>query len=105
MERMAEYIGERFREPLTVAEIAAAVDLNANYAMTAFREGCGLSLWEYVTRLRISHAQRLLLTTDWTVERIALDCGFGAVSRFYAAFKRLCGVTPRQYRRQTETAR
>lgn len=101
MERMAEFIGERFREPLTVTDIAAAVELNPNYAMTAFREGCGLSLWEYVTRLRISHAQRLLLTTDWTVERIALDCGFGAASRFYAAFRRLCGVTPRQYRRQS----
>lgn len=104
MERMAEYIGDRFREPLTVTEIAAAVGLNANYAMTAFRVGCGLSLWEYVTRLRISHAQRLLLTTDWTVERIALDSGFGAASRFYAAFRRLCGVTPRQYRQQNGQA-
>lgn len=100
MERMAEYIGEHFQEPLTVRDIADAVCLNPNYAMTAFREGCGLSLWDYVTRLRVSHAQRLLLTTDWTVERIALDCGFGSPSRFFAAFKRLCGMTPRQHRRQ-----
>jgi AraC-like DNA-binding protein len=100
MERMAEIVGERYDETLTVAEIAAAVGLNPNYAMTVFREGCGLSLWEYVTRLRVSHAQRLLLTTDWTVERIALDCGFGSASRFFAAFRRLCGCTPREYRRR-----
>jgi AraC family transcriptional regulator, melibiose operon regulatory protein len=78
------------------------VGLNPNYAMTVFREGCGLSLWEYVTRLRISHAQRLLLTTDWTMERVALDCGFGSSSRFFAAFRRICGMTPRQYRYPAE---
>ena len=100
MERIAEYIGNHYRKALTVAEIAAAVGLHSNYAATAFRKGSGLSLWEYVTRLRISHAQRLLLTTDWTVERIALDCGFASPARFFAAFKRLCGVTPRQYRRR-----
>jgi AraC-like DNA-binding protein len=98
MERMAATVGERYREHLTVAQIADAVGLNSNYAMTVFREGCGLSLWEYVTRLRVSHAQRLLLTTDWTVERIGLDCGFGSPSRFFAAFRRLCGCTPRAYR-------
>ena len=99
-ERIADYIGRHYREPLTVARIAEAVGLHANYAATAFREGAGLSLWEYVTRLRISHAQRLLLTTDWTAERIALDCGFRSPARFFATFKRLCGVTPRQYRRR-----
>jgi AraC-like DNA-binding protein len=100
MERIAEVVGKRYQEPLTVGEIAAAVGLNATYAMMVFRERCGLSLWEYVTRLRISHAQRLLLTTDWTVERIALDCGFGSPSRFFAAFRRLCACTPREYRRR-----
>jgi AraC-like DNA-binding protein len=100
MERIAAIVGEGYREALTVGEIAEAAGLNANYAMTVFKDGCGLSLWEYVTRLRVSHAQRLLLTTDWTVERIALDCGFGSSSRFFAAFKRLCGCTPREYRRR-----
>lgn len=100
MERIADYIGRNYREEISLAGIAAAVNLHPNYAATAFREGSGLSVWEYVTRLRISHAQRLLLTTDWTAERIALDCGFHSPARFFAAFKRLCGVTPRQYRKR-----
>lgn len=98
MERIAAFVGSHFHEPLTISDIARAVDLNPNYVMTIFRQGCGLSLWEYVTRLRISHAQRLLLTTDWTTERIALECGFGSSSRFFATFKKQCGSTPRQYR-------
>lgn len=98
MERIAAYVGRHFHRPLSVSDIASAVDLNPNYAMTVFRDGCGLRLWDYVTRLRVSHAQRLLLTTDWTAERIALECGFGSPSRFFATFKKQCGCTPRQYR-------
>ena len=100
MERIADYIGRHYQEQLNLAGIAAAVHLNPNYAATAFREGSGLSLWEYVTRFRISHAQRLLLTTDWTAARIALDCGFPSPARFFAAFKRLCGLTPLRYRKR-----
>ena len=95
---MTDFIGRRYADPLTVAEIAAAAGWNPNYAMTAFREAAALSLWEYVTRLRVSHAQRLLLTTDWTVERIAQECGFGSSGRFHAAFRRIVGRTPRGYR-------
>lgn len=97
---MTEFVGHHYQEPITVAGIAAAANLNPNYAMTAFKEGCGVPLWEYVLRLRISHAQRFLLTTDWTVERIAGECGFISSGRFYAAFRRLCGTTPREYRRR-----
>lgn len=98
MERMADFVARHFRDPLTVGEIAEAVRLNPQYAMTAFKDGCDMTLWEYLTRLRVSHAQRLLLTTDWTVQHIALECGFGSPGRFFAAFRRFCGCTPREYR-------
>lgn len=103
VERMAEFIGRRFRDPLTVAEIADAAGLHPNYAAGVFKGGAGLSLWEYVTRLRVSHAQRLLLTTDWTVDRVARESGFGSPARFFAAFRRLVGETPRRYRTRNET--
>jgi AraC-like DNA-binding protein len=98
VERMAAFLGRRYQDLLTVADVAEAVGLHPNYAMAVFKQGCGLSIGEYLTRLRVSHAQRLLLTTDWTVDRIALDCGFGSPSRFFAAFKSRCGCTPRAYR-------
>ena len=46
----------------------------------------------------ISHAQRLLAISDQKVLAIALDSGFGSVSRFNAAFKEACGCSPHQYR-------
>ncbi|MBC8135078.1 MAG: helix-turn-helix domain-containing protein [Fibrella sp.] len=99
-ERLAAHVSERYREPdLSARSVADAVGLHEKYTLTLFREACGMTLWDYVTRLRVSHAQRLLLTTDWSVERIALESGFASPGRFFAAFKtQTGGITPRQYR-------
>ncbi len=101
LERLARAIGERYREPdVSVQRLADTVGLHPNYAMNLFKRGSGMSLWEYLTRVRVSHAQRLLLTTDWKIARIAIDSGFVSASRFYDAFQRVCAQTPRAYRIQ-----
>ncbi len=99
-QRLAAHVSERFREPdLSAGRIADAVGLHPKYALALFHDACGMTLWEYVTSLRIAHARRLLLTTDWTVERIGLESGFASPGRFFAAFRaRTDGVTPRRYR-------
>lgn len=99
VERIAAFLSQNYREELTAAQIARAVGLHPNYAMQLFKSGCGLSLWDYLMRLRVSHAQRLLLTTDLTIEHIASESGFASRSRFYAAFKDVCGQSPRAFRR------
>jgi Response regulator containing CheY-like receiver domain and AraC-type DNA-binding domain len=99
VEDVAALVGSRYEDPdLTVASLAAELGLHPNYILTIFRNEVGMTLWEYVTRLRVSHAQRLLLTTEWTVARVAQASGFGSPGRFFAVFKSRCGVTPRQYR-------
>ena len=98
IERMAQYIAEHYAEALQVETIARAVGLHPNYAMTLFRRQSGLSLLDYLTRHRISHAQRLLVTTDATIAAVALESGFGSLSAFYTQFQKLCGVSPRAYR-------
>ncbi len=102
-ERLAACVSERYREPdLSIRAIADAVGLHEKYALTLFRKACGMTLWDYVTRLRVSHAQRLLLTTDWGVDRIGLESGFVSPGRFFAAFKaQTGGITPRRYRVQS----
>jgi len=98
VEQLAAFIAERYRQPLTVAEIAAAAGLNPEYATTLFRKTTGMTLIDYVTEHRLSHAQRLLTTTRRKVLDIALDAGFGSLSRFYEAFTKACGQTPRAFR-------
>ncbi len=98
VEQMANFIAEHYTEELRVGDIAEAASLHPNYAMTLFRRTFGLSLVDYLTQHRISHAQRLLATSEAKVLDVALESGFGSLSRFYAAFSDSCGQSPRQYR-------
>ncbi len=98
--RMAEYIATAFRNPLRVQDVAAAAGLNENYAMGLFRKVIGVTVGEYLAQQRLGHAQALLVSSDGKVTDIALDSGFGSVSRFYAVFTKTLGKTPRQFRRE-----
>jgi AraC family transcriptional regulator, melibiose operon regulatory protein len=98
VEDIVRFLGEHYRDAIDVAAAARAVGLHPNYAMMVFREVCGVSLWEYVIRLRVAHAERLLLSTDWTVEEIGSQSGFGSTNAFYRAFRRVTGCTPTAFR-------
>ena len=100
VEQMARLIAQRYTEPLTIDSIGRAVNLHPNYAMSLFRKAFGMTLVDYLTQHRISHAQRLLATTDQKVLRIAFDSGFGSMSRFSEAFQSICHCSPREYRRR-----
>ncbi len=98
VERMACLIAQRYTEHLAVEEIGHAVGLHPNYAMSLFKKAFGTTLVEYLTHHRVSHAQRLLATTDNKIVEIAFSSGFNSISRFNEAFRGACGCTPREYR-------
>jgi AraC family transcriptional regulator, melibiose operon regulatory protein len=100
VEQMACLIARRYTERLAVSDIARAVGLHPNYSMNLFKEAFGTTLIDYLTHHRISHAQRLLATTDMKIVEVALSSGFNSISRFNEAFRRSCGHSPREYRRQ-----
>jgi len=87
-------------ENLTINDIARDVNLRPHYLTTLFTRHCQINLWEYVTRLRVSHAQRLLVTTDLRVLDVALESGFSSLAPFYKAFTRYCGTRPLTFRKR-----
>ncbi|HYC71500.1 MAG TPA: helix-turn-helix domain-containing protein [Opitutaceae bacterium] len=100
VEQIACLIAQRYTEQLTVTEIGQAVGLHPNYAMGLFKKAFGTTLIDYLTNHRVSHAQRLLATTDEKIVDVAFRSGFNSISRFNEAFRRVCGCTPREYRLQ-----
>lgn len=98
VEQMACLIAQRYTERLTVDEIGRSVKLHPNYAMNLFQKTFGTTLIEYLTQHRVSHAQRLLATTDQKIVDVAFSSGFSSISRFNDAFRRACGCAPREYR-------
>jgi len=97
-DQLACYIARHYHEPMTASQIASAAGLHPNYAMMLFRKAFGATITDFLTRHRISHAQRLLVTTDDPVIQIAASSGFQSLSRFNEAFKLACGCPPRSFR-------
>lgn len=97
-ELMAAFIAQNYTNPLRTQDIADAVGLHQDYAMRLFRKTFNTTLVDYVNQLRVMHAQRLLVTTNDKIVAVAMDSGFGSVSRFNKVFKDKCGMSPRQYR-------
>jgi len=100
VQRIAEFIAMNYTRQLPMEEIGRHVGLHPNYAMALFRREYGMSMGQYVVQHRCFHAQRLLLTTQRKVADIALESGFGSVSRFYEAFKAVCRCSPDEFRRR-----
>lgn len=100
VEQMACLIARRYLEKLTADEIGREVGLHPNYAMSLFRRTFGTTFVDYLTQHRVSHAQRLLATTEAKIVDIAFGSGFASLSRFNEAFRRVCGCSPRMYRCQ-----
>ncbi|GAA2275754.1 helix-turn-helix domain-containing protein [Glycomyces scopariae] len=96
---MVRHLAERFREPLTVADVAAAANLHPNYAMTHFRKIVRTTIGDYLLGCRLAEGRRLLVTTDLPIADVAAESGFSSVSRFYSAFTTECGLPPAAYRR------
>ncbi len=104
IEAMAAWIAQHYREPLRLRHIGEAVGLHPNYASKLFRETFGTTISAYITAHRVAHAQRLLMLGDDKILAVALASGFNSLSRFNAAFRKVCGCTPREYRRLSRAA-
>lgn len=96
---LACYIAKNYRLPLTSESIAKANELHPNYAMNLFRKAFGTTMIAFLVQHRISHAQRLLVTTNDSILNIAMESGFQSLSRFNEAFTHACGCSPREYRK------
>jgi AraC-like DNA-binding protein len=98
-DELACYIARNYQQPLNSSIIADAAGIHPNYAMNLFRQAFGTTMTNFIAEHRISHAQRLLVTTDEAILEIALAAGFQSLSRFNEAFKAACGCSPRDYRK------
>jgi len=96
--RALRHIVRHFREPLRIAAVARAAGLSPRHLTRVFRAFTGQGINDYVGRLRLSHARRLLTTTDAKILDIMHDAGFSCPTAFYARFLSETGLTPRAYR-------
>ncbi|KHF32817.1 HTH-type transcriptional regulator YesS [Paenibacillus sp. P1XP2] len=95
---LAALVEQRYREPVSLKELAAVLGLSVPRVSRAFLEATGYHFSEYVSLLRVQSAKRDLAGTDKTVAEIAFDCGFQSLATFYRIFNEKVGMSPNAYR-------
>lgn len=98
--KMIRFLAEHYTQPISVADVADAANISTGYAMGAFKQSLGQSINSYLNQLRLHHAKVALIDSSGKVITIALDSGFGSLSRFYEVFIADTGQTPQQFRRE-----
>jgi AraC family transcriptional regulator len=94
-----EYIMENLRGSPTLEQMAAVAHLSPYYFARQFKATTGLPPHQYVIARRVERAQHLLRGDDELgLAQVALRVGFADQSNFCSHFKRIVGVTPRQFR-------
>lgn len=97
-ERLLGWIGENYRQNITLQQFAAMEGINPYYLSHYIKEHLGFTFTQYVTELRTAHAAHLLESTDRTILDILLDSGFSDYRYMRKAFQERFHCMPKEYR-------
>lgn len=90
-------IDTQFSDPISIASLANESGISEVHFRNEFRRYYGMSPLSYLKQVRISNARQLLRSGYYTVTDVALACGFESISYFSYEFKRLTGITPTEF--------
>lgn len=98
IEKCLGIIEEKYNQNITLDEITRAVAVSKNYFCYLFKKEVGMSLWNYLTQVRLEKAKKLLKETDMKTYEIAFNVGYDNPSYFSKIFKKIEKMTPNEYR-------
>jgi AraC family transcriptional regulator, transcriptional activator FtrA len=93
------WMQEHLDQPLSVDELAGRAAMSPRTFARRFRAMTGTTPHQWLLRQRILLAQRLLETTEYPIDLVALECGFGSATNLRQHFQRSLHTTPQAYRR------
>ncbi|HKB29410.1 MAG TPA: helix-turn-helix transcriptional regulator [Streptosporangiaceae bacterium] len=102
VERAIGSIWERYREPLSLTDIAKSAILSRFHFSRVFREVTGLSPGRYLSAVRIYEAKRLLVSTSLSVTDISFEVGYNSLGSFTNRFTESVGISPARFRRMSK---
>jgi len=104
VEEAKKYIETHINDPdLNLNEVANHVALSPNYFSYIFKKVTGDTFIKYVTATKIEFAKELLKTTKMSTAEVAERVGYSDTNYFISVFRRICGITTREYRRKYQS--
>ena len=101
--KVMEHLKTHYNKTLSLEELSRLVDYTPQYLSSLFSNEVGMSIQEFLQRLRIEEACRLLSCTDLPVAEIAAAVGYQDTRHFSKVFRRYQTISPKEYRKTTET--
>ena len=98
-----EVIGRDYKKELSLKDISRDLFINPVYLGQLIKKETNSTFAELLNKQRIKAAQQLLLSTNDSIEDICYTVGYSNVGYFYKVFRKLCGKSPKAYRKQVET--
>jgi AraC-like DNA-binding protein len=89
-------------QPLSASDLAATLDMSESQFSRFFRRSTGNTFTDFVKRIRVNRACQLLMETDRAVTHICYEVGFNNVANFNRRFLEVKGMTPSEFRRQSD---
>lgn len=102
--QVTSYCNEHFSENITLEQISKKFGINITYFCKLFKRTMGVTFVDFLTDRRIKEAKRLIRNTDLPNYLIAQQTGFQNPEYFSKTFKKVTGVTPKEYKRSKESA-
>ena len=95
---IVEHLRCHYTEPLSLDELSRKLNYTPQYISSLFHKDTGMSLQEFLQRMRVEEACRLIEQGEQQMVRIAQKVGYGDVKHFARVFRRIKGVSPREFR-------
>ncbi|MFI3231168.1 MAG: helix-turn-helix transcriptional regulator [bacterium] len=92
------YVRYKIKESITLENTAEFFHLNKIYFCSKFKEEVGINFMIYVQNERIKKSKTLLCKEYLTIEEISQECGFNSAGYFSRVFKKIEGVSPKEFR-------
>ncbi|MDH6370180.1 hypothetical protein CA600_10635 [Paenibacillus sp. VTT E-133280] len=98
--KMKSYVEEHATSEIRLKDVAAHAGISVTRAVHVFKIQFGYSIMQYAGQIRLAMALRLMDNTNYTLERIAEETGFGSYTYFHRVFRERYGVSPGNYRKR-----
>ena len=92
------YISQNYSQDITLEYLAGEAGYNKDYFSKLFKKNTGVGYKEYLLYTRLSAAENLLLTSNYSIQEVAFSCGFNDSNHFSTSFKKLYGMSPLKYK-------
>lgn len=93
-----QYISQNYKNPLNASFLAKRVHISTTYFSELFKKETGLSLTQYLNKIRIDKARHLIEANTLNISEIAQAVGIDDNNYFSRIFKKHCGVSPTEFK-------